>query len=359
MLNIRRLDFPKVLWYGKSELKRTMAGSSPSTPALSADQHTTPEYRNWLALGHALTTVLCQGLRPFINREMKAFYANVTATLAPPGPCTCVFVAGRRPNQYHDMSSCTWANVLQRHHHKGRPNWKQSDCTKWTDPIQGPWEIAKLFLPDLGAHVIVSAEDMDVTGILNLMDWCDHFRPIPQASIKDIRDIRNQKWAHVPKMELTEADKANAFASIENLLQDPYLAHDPNVKKALREMQTLKCASYLSNFEAHVLKEYKERGNVRLRRELEKESKRNQKLRSQLESRLRKMQKSLENVNNKIRALSCLANLVKVGPLFLCNGLIKNIRAFSKLPLGFCLKISLLCIFCVTLLDPSSYKDGE
>ena len=336
-----------------------MAIPSSPTPALSADQHTAPEYRNWLALGHALTTVLCQGLRPFINREMMAFYTNVTATLAASGPCTCVFVTGRRPNQHHDMSSCMWANVLQRHHHKGRPIWEQSDSTKWTDPIQGPWEIAKLFLPNLGGHVITSAEDMDVTGILNLMDWCDHFRPIPQASIKDIRDIRNQKWAHVPKMELTEADKANAFASIENLLQDPYLAHDPNVKKALREMQTLKCASYLSNFEAHVLKEYKERGNVRLRRELEKESKRNQKLRSQLESRLRKMQKSLENVNNKIRALSCLANLVKVGPLFLCNGLIKSIRAFSKLPLGFCLKISLLCIFCVTLLDPSSYKDGE
>ena len=127
-----------------------MAASSPSTPVLSTEQHTTQEYRNWLALGHALTNVLCQGLRPFIDREMKAFYTNVTATLVASGPCTCVFVAGRRPNQYHDMSSCTWANVLQRHHHKGRPNWKQSDSAKWTDPIQGPWEIAKLFLPDLG-----------------------------------------------------------------------------------------------------------------------------------------------------------------------------------------------------------------
>ena len=339
-----------------------MAIPSSPTPALSADQHTTPEYRNWLALGHALTTVLCQGLRPFINREMMAFYTNVTATLAASGPCTCVFVTGRRPNQHHDMSSCTWANVLQRHHHKGRPNWKQSDSTKCTDPIQGPWEIAKLFLPDLGGHVIVSAEDMDVTGILNLMDWCDHFRPIPQASIKDIRDIRNQKWAHVPKLELTEADKANAFSSIGNLLQDPYLAHDPHVKKAQREMQTLKCVSYLSNFEAHVLKEYKEmteRGILRLRSELENESKRNQKLRSHSERRLRKMQKSLDIVNNKIRALNSCVNLVKFGPLFLCNSLIKIICALSKLPLTLCLKISLLCSLCVTLLDPSSYKDGK
>ena len=54
----------------------------------------------------------------------------------------------------------------------------------------------------------------------------------------------------MPKLEVTEADKANAFASIENLLQDPFLVHDPDVKKALPEMQTLKCVSYLSNLEA-------------------------------------------------------------------------------------------------------------
>ena len=54
----------------------------------------------------------------------------------------------------------------------------------------------------------------------------------------------------MPKLEVTEADKANAFVSIENLLQDPFLAQDPDVKKALPEMQTLKCVSYLSNLEA-------------------------------------------------------------------------------------------------------------
>ena len=132
----------------------------------------------------------------------------------------------------------------------------------------------------------------------------------------------------MPKLELTEADKANAFVSIENLLQDPYLAHDPDVKKALRDMQTLKCASYLSNLESQVLKEYKEmteRGILRLRSELENESRRNQKLRSHLEGRLRKMQNSLENVNKKIRALNSCVNLVKGGPLFLRNGLIKSI----------------------------------
>lgn len=102
-----------------------------------------------------------------------------------------------------------------------------------------------------------------------------------------------------------------------------------------------------------------ERGILRLRSELENESNRNQKLQSHLEGRLRKMQNSLENVNKKIRALNSCVNLVKGGPLFICNGLIKSICAFSKLPLTLCLKISLLCINGVTLLDPSSYKDGK
>ena len=332
-----------------------MAASSPSTPVLSAEQHTTQEYRNWLALGHALTTVLCQGLRPFIDREMKAFYTNVTTTLVASGPCTCIFVAGRRPNQYHDMSSCTWTNVLQRHHHKGRPNWKQSDSTKWTDPIQGPWEIAKLFLPDLGGHVIASAEGMDVTGILNLMDWCDHFRPIPQALIKDIRDIRNQKWAHVPKLELTEDDKANAFASIENLLRDPYLAHDPNVQKALREMQTLKCVSDLNSFQAQVLKEYKEMIENGIQ-DLKSETAQNVELLNQFEERLLIVEKIMESVNKK-KSKESSTGLIKNGAVFLCNSLFKSIRA-DKILLKPWLMTLYLCI-CIIPLDPSSHKDGE
>ena len=355
MVNIHRLDFPKVLWYGKSELKRTMARSSPSTPTLSADQHTTPEYRNWLALGHALTTVLCQGLRPFINREMMAFYTNVTAALAASGPCTCVYVKGRRPNQYHDMSSCTWANVLQRHHHKGRPIWEQSDSAMWTDPIQGPWEIAKLFLPNLGGHVITSAEDMDVTGILNLMDWCDHFRPIPQASIKDIRDIRNRKWAHVPKLELSEADKANAFASIENLLQNPYLAHDPDAQKALRDMQTLKCVSDLNSFQAQVLKECKEMIENDIQ-DLKSETVQNGELLNQFEERLLIVEKKIASVN-KEKSKESSAGLIKNGAVFLCNSLFKSIRA-DKISLKPWLMTLLLCI-CIIPLDPSSHKDGE
>ena len=103
------------------------------------------------------------------------------------------------------MTTCPWANILEVYHHKNKPNWRQSDPAKWMDPVLGPWEIAKLFLPDLGGHAdIKSADDMDVTGILNLVNWCNHFT-IPQALIKDVRSTRNRWWGHVPRLELTDA----------------------------------------------------------------------------------------------------------------------------------------------------------
>ena len=397
-----------------------MAASSSSTPAgLSVGQHTSPEYTNWLALGHALTTVLCQGLRPFIKRETETFYRNVTAGLAATVPCTCVYVPGRRPNQYHDMSTCAWANVLEAHHLTNKPNWKQSDSTKWLDPTLGPWEIVKLFLPDLGGHAVIkSADDMDISAVLNLMDWCTHFT-IPQHLIKDVRDTRNNKWVHVPKLEVTDADKTTAFDAIENLLKDPILTGDPDGQKALGEIQTLKWVSDLTIFESQVLAQYREviekdistlkseikgvkeelrrnqerqnqlEGRLRnleqslenvnnlqtqvtrdkemieseisdLRNEirgLKENSRRNQELQSQLEERVHSLEQSLENVTNMIQTGFTFVSLAKNCALFMCSYLIKCSRVNKRLLTPW-LMILLMCS-CVTILDPRSYKDGK
>ena len=232
--------------------------SSSSASALKMTQPTTPEFRNWICFAHGLMDVFCDGLRPFLAKETVKFYNNVSVAAAAGPPCTCTFVKKRKSNQYHDMSTCTWANILRGHHHRNEPNWKQSVSTKWTDPIQGPWEIAKLFIPDVGGRVITSAEDMDVTGILNLMYWCDHFRPISQALIKDLRDVRNLTLGHATKVELTDVEKATAFGAMEALLQDPKLAHDRDAQKALHEIQILKTVTDVDNFQAQTLLQFKE-----------------------------------------------------------------------------------------------------
>ena len=266
-----------------------VAGMATSGSSGTVGQLVKPEYKNWLALGCALITELCLGLRPFINREMATFYQNLKARLAVYGPCRCVYVSRRRPNQYHDMGTCAWANILQRHHHTNKPTWKQSDATKWLDPLLGPWEIAKLFLPDLGGNVVIKkAEDMDITGLLNLMYFCNHFT-ISQHLIKEVREIRNNKWAHVSSQELTDADKKIAFDAIENLLSDPGLAHDPDIQKALKEIRNLKGVSDLCSMEDQVIRKDISNINTELAN-LAEESERNK----EEQSRLRKQQKMLK-----------------------------------------------------------------
>ena len=260
------------------------------------------------------------------------------------------------------MSTCTWANVLQGHHHRNAPNWKQSDSTKWTDPIQGPWEIGKLFLPDLPrGHVITSAEDMEVTMILNLMYWCDHFRPISQPLINNLRVIRNRKFGHVEKLKLTDAERATAFAAMEALLQDPGLALDLDAQNALHEIQILKTVTDVDNFQAQILMQCKEtiKGDISC---LQTESRRNRKVRKQLEKRLHLVEKKLENleVTTNLKAKdNFFTNQVKNGAMFFCSTLIMCTRVMSKRLLTPWLMIILLFNFSVTPLDPRSYQDGR
>ena len=312
-----------------------------------------PEYRNWLALGHALTTVLCEGLRSFINREMEAFYLNLIARLASAAPCTCIFVSRRRPNQYHDMGTCAWANVLQSDHHANKPNWKQSDPVKWIDPKVGPWEIAKLFLPDLGGHTVInSAEDMDITGILNLMYWCNQFT-ISQTLIKDVRETRNNKWVHVSKLELTDASKKVAFDAIENLLKDPSLAHDPDVQKALKEIGNLKTVSDLQSTEAQVLADYKQERQKEIST-IKAKLKENKEEQTRLEKKLDDLEKAFKEVNDRKPDERYFFHTV----LFLSGCVFGNLTCLRKKHSTMWLMVLLLGHLYVVL-DDSYINDGE
>lgn len=312
-------------------------------------QLTSSEEGNWLCLGRALTTVLCQGLRPFIKNETEALYNNIKAI--PTGPCTCVYDPGRKPNRYHDMRSCHWANVLQGYHLGRGPNWKQSDTSKWIDPNVGPWEIAKLFLPDIGGHTVIqSVEDMEISAMLNLMFWCNHFT-VQRPLIKDVRDTRNTKWAHVPKLKLSDAEKKDAFETIEKLLQDPVLASDVGAQETLREILALKSSSDVHVFKAEVLSHFKEAIQkdvmslknelMSLKKESKEESKRNQKQRSRLEGQLRNLQKSLKDAENKqnssmsvprrvISSMFYAAHLVISGMLYVVSCLLKSARGVRR-----------------------------
>ncbi len=320
-------------------------------------QLTSSEEGNWLSLGRALTTVLCQGLRPFVKKETEAFYNIIKAATTSAGPCTCVYVPRRKPNQYHDMSTCQWANILQVYHYGNKPNWKQSDPTKWMDPNVGPWEIAKLFLPDIGGHTVIqSVEDMEISAILNLMFWCNHFT-VQRLLIKDVRDTRNTKWAHVSKLELSEAEKKGAFETIEKFLQDPALVWDVDAQEALREILALKCTSDVHIFKAELLSHFKEAIQNELK-SLKRESKRNKKQRSRVDGQLRNLQKALDNVEKKQKASISVPRLIINRTVYVVSYLVKSARGIRRKSVGTLLMFLFLCCL-VGVLDHKSYRDGE
>jgi len=218
------------------------------------------------------------------------------------------------------------------------------------DPNLGPWEIAKLFLPDLGGRAdIKSADDMDITGILNLMYWCSQFT-IPQPLINEVREIRNNNWVHVSYLELTDADKKVAFDAIENLLQDANVAHDPDAQQALKEIGNLKSVSDLHSMEARVLADFTEVINIDLAR-LKEESARNNEEQCQLKQQQAILQKQLSELNRQRKHEDSKSWVSLLGDVA------GNVSGLRKCDAVVWLMLLLLCHFYVVL-DHSSDRDG-
>ena len=207
------------------------------------------EYQNWLAVGHGLSLML-DGLRPFIEREMRIFHQAVMANLASLSPCTC-------PTPVKHGRTCAWSFHLSGFHRGGRPKWHQSDPSKWKDPNSGYWEIAKLFMADLGASKasVVDASTTDCTGLINLMFWCNHFR-LQIHLIEAVREIRNTKWGHAPRQELTDAEKSDALIAIQNLLQDPELVADADAQTAVEQITLMETVFDAQSVERKVLADF-------------------------------------------------------------------------------------------------------
>ena len=212
------------------------------------------EHRNWVSVGHALS-LLCDGVRPYIERKMKAFHGQLQLAVGPGTKCLCVHTPRRRPNPWHDMIHCRWAAAIQ-NYYAGNPRkiaWHQSNSNVWDDPGAGPWEIAKLFMSDLGPndHLVVDAQSTDPTGLINLMLWCGYLG-VQQYLADDVREIRNSKWAHAPRQRLTNADKEDAFRCMKELLEDPILAADRDATNCLNEIQSLEEADLVTLQQAEV-----------------------------------------------------------------------------------------------------------
>lgn len=181
-----------------------------------------PAFLNWLAVGEALM-ILSDGLRKYADKKMKELQ-SLLITKFVGVTCNCLCVPGKKPNKHgKPKTGCMWATELGNLHrnvNKHRIPWYQSDSNKWHDPADGPWEIAKVFMSDLGSKWsnVKDPASTDPTGLLNLLIFCKHIK-VQQHLLEAVRHCRNE-WAHAPDHLLSEPDKQSAFKDIVNLIND-------------------------------------------------------------------------------------------------------------------------------------------
>ena len=328
------------------------------------------EYQNWLAVGHALSLML-DGLRPYIEREMKVYHQALLANFPTLPPCTC---PGPRKH------TCAWSTQMASCHRGGKPNspkWHQSDPTAWTDPHRGYWEVAKLFMADLGASktTVVDASTTDCTGLINLMFWCLHFR-VQLHLIEAVRDTRNIKWGHAPRQELTDGEKADALITIRNLLNDPELVADSDAKTALVEISLMEKVFDAKSVERKVLADFQlavhdQLDDIELEMRTFKGSCRSasnkiQKKLSSLQKRQTKLGKVLQNINDRMeemerRNISYTSRAWNFGGWLLANSkrvIVENFRSLTTKSILIWIFLGAL-LSCVRCLNQNSYNDGK
>ena len=139
------------------------------------------EYINWLKAARAVHRT-AEGLRSFCGREMSTFHNSLVTHCGSTQcdmPCTnadIVYSGGnwsiscgsssRVCSQWlaRIMANRSWGGITL--------TFDNSNINEW--PIE-PWQVAKLFMAQ-GQNLTVSPNDTDVSGILQLLTNCKHFR---------------------------------------------------------------------------------------------------------------------------------------------------------------------------------------
>ncbi|XP_028393202.1 uncharacterized protein LOC114517613 [Dendronephthya gigantea] len=194
-----------------------------------------PEHRNWLAVGDALL-ILSDGIRKYAGTKLSDLHAVITLNVGAGVRCHCSYTLGKKPNPHGRTTICKWAEELKKFHKFSRKEhipWHQSDSSQWHDPVRGTWEIAKLFMSELGENTATTKDPntTDCASLLNLLINCSHFK-IPSAVLKAVKNWRNT-WAHAPNQKLSDSGKQDAFNAISVLLNDPEFTGNKDVQTCL------------------------------------------------------------------------------------------------------------------------------
>ena len=223
-----------------------------------------PDHLNWLTVGEAVM-LLSDGLRKYAENKMKELHALITTNVGGPGvQCHCKCTLGKKKPNPHGQptTTCIWAQDLKNFHvfsRKGDIPWHQSDSSQWHDPVHGYWEIAKLFMSELGKNRTTTKDPntTDSGPLLNLLIFCTHFK-IQPATLDAVRDWRN-KWAHAPDQMLSEKEKKDVFTDINCLMSHRELVGIKEVQDCNQAIKEIESAdiSILRSDELKIIQECK------------------------------------------------------------------------------------------------------
>lgn len=175
-----------------------------------------PEYLNYIAVGE-LMKILAEGLRHYAEQKARELQDYILRNYG--GYCNCTVTPGTKPCRH----SCKLSKALEKLHvnkKKIRIPFHQSDSTLWHDRTNGYWEVAKVFMHDLGAKWcdVKDPATTDLTGLLNFLIFYKHSK-VNQTLLKLVRNFRNE-WAHTLKYKLSESLKQDAFRAVDSLMND-------------------------------------------------------------------------------------------------------------------------------------------
>lgn len=205
------------------------------------------EHGNWLTVGEIIHSIQ-KPISAYVDEIVKAFHVKLCDDLLAIGNC-------RSPEDCNDKikptdlcKSCKcWYVKLEVSHKKGNnPSWhKNCKSARWSDDH---WEVAKFFMPALGANqsTVKNAKSTDLSSLLNVLEWMkdDAFLCKIRVNVDLVKKLRSQVrniWAHAPQQEFTDDKKDESFLIARDFLEDLENV-SPNVENG-------KCLGYLKYFE--------------------------------------------------------------------------------------------------------------
>ena len=211
-----------------------------------------PDYQNFIAVRDALRT-LGNGLRHYCKQKAQELQALLLRNAA--GICNCLVTPGIKSCRH----ACKWGKELEQMHvnrKKKFVRFYQSDSTVWHDP-NGYWELAKVFMHDLGGkwNDVKSPEDTDLTGLLNFLIFYKYSK-VQQNLLMSVRELRND-LAHTTSYKISASEKEAAFDGIDRLMNDVELSAFKEVQDCRPEIEEAKKAdvSFVQEKDLLVLQE--------------------------------------------------------------------------------------------------------